>query len=264
MDYLPHFTREVAAFTEAVRRTVGGQEAPPVPSCPGWRAGDLVVHLGGVHRFVSRVLERRLTESPDPSDLSLYGLPDDLTGWPHPEHAPNTAPVLPASLDWFEEGAARLGALFRDTDPAQSVWTWSADRTAGFWLRMQTIEAALHRWDAEEITGRGGPLDGALAADAVAQNFDVMAPARRAWREAPPGKGESYGFRRTDGPGAWTVRFDGDTVAHVPDVAPCDVRLSGTASELTLFLWGRIPADRLEISGEEALIDRYFTLVPPV
>jgi hypothetical protein len=45
---------------------------------------------------------------------------------------------------------------------------------------------------------------------------------------------------------------------------PCDVELAGTASDLTLFLWQRIPADQLEVQGDQGVLDRYFTLVPPI
>jgi hypothetical protein len=31
-----------------------------------------------------------------------------------------------------------------------------------------------------------------------------------------------------------------------------------------LFLWQRIPADGLDVRGDRAILDRYFTLVPPV
>src|SRR3712207_1775237 len=73
----------------------------------------------------------------------------------------------------------------RSMQQTQPVWTWSPERTTGFWLRMQTIEAAVHRWDAENAIGAGQPIDAELAADAVGQTFQVMAPARRAWRQAP-------------------------------------------------------------------------------
>ena len=43
------------------------------------------------------------------------------------------------------------------------------------------------------------------------------------------------------------------------------VELAGTASDLMLFLWRRIPADRLDaVRGDRDVLDRYFTLVPPV
>nr|BFE86052.1 hypothetical protein GCM10020093_086530 [Planobispora longispora] len=129
---------------------------------------------------------------------------------------------------------------------------------------MQTIEAAVHRWDAEGAVGTALPVDAELAADSVSQTFEVMAPARRALRQAPPGRGERYRFRRTDGADVWTARFEGDDVRLVEDGGPADVELAGTASDLMLFLWRRLPAEHLDVSGDEAVLDRYFTLVPPV
>ncbi|GAB2581799.1 hypothetical protein GCM10027168_13150 [Streptomyces capparidis] len=71
-------------------------------------------------------------------------------------------------------------------DPAEPVWTWSRERTVGFRLRMQTIEAAVHRWDAQVA-----PVDGVLVADAVSQTFQVMAPFRRAAEWAPAARASS-------------------------------------------------------------------------
>jgi uncharacterized protein (TIGR03083 family) len=273
MDYVSHFLREVRAFEAAVRPALTVEPVPMVPACPEWSAADLLVHLGGVHRFVGRILEQRLSGEPDPTDLSIYGLPDDLTGWPVPGVHPHLAAPPPQVADWFAEGAAGLAGLFRETDPAEPVWTWAPDRTAGFWLRMQTIEAAVHRWDAEGVSGEPGPVDAELAADAVRQVFEVMAQARRTWRGAPAGAGERYRLRRTDGPGDWTVSFEGDEVRLAEGGADGwgeggadgrGVELAGTASDLMLFLWQRLPADRLTVTGDQALLARYFELVPPV
>ncbi|MEV1244119.1 maleylpyruvate isomerase family mycothiol-dependent enzyme [Nonomuraea sp. NPDC050022] len=283
MDHLSHFGREIRAFEAACRDADSGL----VPSCPGWGVPDLVMHLGGVHRYLVWVIGDRLTEQPDPADLSFLGLPADPVGWPDPAGAPATGPLAAGLLDWFAEGAVKLEAAFATTDPDVPVWTWSGEQSVGFWLRMQTIEAAIHRWDAEMVAGIAGPMDAELAADAVGQTFEVMAPARRAWTAAPPGAGETYGFRQSDGPGRWTVRFDGADVSLVdetdmsltegPDVSliegadvslvesgGCDVEVVGTASDLMLFLWHRIPYERLDVHGDRAVLDRYFTLVPPV
>ncbi|MBT2226716.1 maleylpyruvate isomerase family mycothiol-dependent enzyme [Nonomuraea sp. NEAU-A123] len=274
MDHLSHFGREIRAFEAAVRAAGSGL----VPSCPGWGVPDLVMHLGGVHRYLAWVIGDRLTEQPDPSDLSFLGLPAESAGWPDPAHAPATGP-LPAGLaDWFAEGAARLESLFATTDPNMPVWTWSGEQRVRFWVRMQSIEAAVHRWDAEGVAGTAGPMDAELAADAVGQTFEVMAPARRAWTAAPPGAGESYGFRQTDGPARWTVRFDGPAVKVTQEneedgrdaevagagTGDCDVEVAGTASDLMLFLWQRVPPERMDVRGDRAVLDRYFTLVPPV
>jgi uncharacterized protein (TIGR03083 family) len=259
MDYARHFRREVTAFEAAARAAVGADAAPPVPSCPGWTMSDLVVHLGKVHRGVAFVIEYGITQPVDVSEGTAT-LPGDRAGWPT-DDGPTHAPVPSNMVDWFAEGADALATLFAERDPADPVWTWSREQTAGFWARMQSIEAAVHRWDAQGAVGEPRPIDPELAADAVVQTFQVMAPARRAWTSAPPGAGERFRFRRTDGPGDWTVTFDGATVA-VTD-GPGAVEIAGTASDLALFVWRRLPADRLDVTGDAALLDRYFTLVPP-
>jgi hypothetical protein len=51
--------------------------------------------------------------------------------------------------------------------------------------------------------GAARPLDAALAADAIGQTFEVMAPMWHSVGKAPPGHGERFLFQRTDGPGRW-------------------------------------------------------------
>jgi hypothetical protein len=77
------------------------------------------------------------------------------------------------------------------------------------------------------------------------------------------GRGERFGFRRSDGNDYWAIRCDGPAV--VQHDGPCDVELYGTASDLMLFLWQRMPAGTgsLLARGDAALLDRYFALVPP-
>jgi hypothetical protein len=108
------------------------------------------------------------------------------------------------------------------------------------------------------------PIDAVLAADAILQNFEVMASMRRAAAKAPPGEGETYVFRRTDGPGTWAVRFEGDAVLLCAPDAHGDLQISGTASDLALFLWQRNVTGSLDMQGDSSLLGRYFELVPPL
>jgi len=70
VDYVEHFVREAAAFETAARAAVDAQPAPAVPSCPGWRVTNLVLHLGTVHRYVARVIAERLPDPPAEEDLT--------------------------------------------------------------------------------------------------------------------------------------------------------------------------------------------------
>jgi uncharacterized protein (TIGR03083 family) len=167
-------------------------------------------------------------------------------------------------LGWFHAGAADLQERFRAADPGEQVWTWSADHSVGFWQRMQAIEAAVHRWDAENAVGAARPLDAALAADAIGQTFEVMAPMRRTVGKAPPGQGERFLFQCADGPDRWAVQFDGDAVLLGTLDADYDIQISGTASDLALFLWQRPVTGKLDVQGDASLLSRYFALVPPL
>ncbi|MEV7544351.1 maleylpyruvate isomerase family mycothiol-dependent enzyme [Streptomyces sp. NPDC089915] len=262
------FRSEAAAYDKALRRAAdGGRDGPPVPSCPGWTVADLAGHLGSVQRYVTHVLRGRHTEPPDPTDPALYALPEDpavRAAWPRYDATPYRGPVPAELLDWSAGAARQLADALEELGPDVPVWTWSAERTSGFWARVQTIEQAVHRWDAESVTGDPAPFDPAFAADAVAQTFEVMVPARRGWNPAPAGAGERYRFRRTDGPESWTVEFAGDGVRLEPGgTGPVAVEAAGTACDLTLFLWQRLPAAGLEVSGDPALLERWFDLVPP-
>jgi uncharacterized protein (TIGR03083 family) len=264
VDYVGHFVREVAAFEAAGHVAAGFEAAPVVPSCPGWVATDLVLHLGVVHRAVSRVIGERMQQPPDRGDMPWLGLAEEWRGWLPPARAPQRSPVPAGLLGWFHDGSADLHARFCATAPEEQVWTWSADHSVGFWQRMQAIEAAVHRWDAENVVGAVRPLDAALAADAIGQTFEVMAPMRRSVGKAPPGHGERFVFQRTDGPGRWVVRFDGDAVLLGAPDGHYDIQISGTASDLALFLWQRPVTGKLDIQGDTSLLSRYFVLVPPL
>jgi uncharacterized protein (TIGR03083 family) len=264
MDYDGHFSREVAAFEAAGRTAAGCDAAPVVPSCPGWVVTDLILHLGMVHRSVSRVIGEQMQQPPRRDDWLWLGLAEEWRGWLPPGRAPRLSAVPAGLLDWFRDGAADLQERFRTTRPDDRVWTWSADHSVGFWQRMQAIEAAVHRWDAENAVGAAGPLDAALAADAVGQTFEALAPMRRRVGKAPPGHGERFFFQRTDGPGSWAVRFDGDSVLLGAPDGHYDIQISGAASDLALFLWQRAVTGKLDIQGDASLLNRYFVLVPPL
>jgi uncharacterized protein (TIGR03083 family) len=265
MDHIGHFRREVAAFEAAGRAAAGSGVAPAVPSCPGWVVTDLVLHLGVVHRLITRILRERMQQPPPVGgNRPWLELPDEWVSWLPPGRAPLQSPVPAALVDWFHAGAEALRERFRATGPKERVWTWSADQSAGFWQRMQAIEAAVHRWDAENAVGTAGPIDAELAADAVGQTFEIMAPMRRTVAQAPPGRGERFLFRRTDGPQFWAVRFDGDAVLLGADDGSYDIQISGSASDLALFLWQRDVARELDVQGNTSLLDYYFVLVPPL
>jgi len=239
--------------------------AAPVPSCLGWNVIDLVLHLGAVHRHAVKIVANHEREHVpiSPDDLNWLQLAQPYLHWLLSGQAPTDEPLPLEVLTWFEQGAALLQNVVYGADPREPVWTWAPDKRVAHYQRMLAIETAIHRWDTQQAHGQAQPIGTALAHDGIDHTFDVMLPARRDWSQPRPSNGESYYFHQTDGDGEWTVRFNPDAVlvSHEPDASA--VITSGTASDLFLFLWGRIPAQRLGVSGDAALLDLYFELVPP-
>lgn len=214
-QYLAHLADGAARTASAIR---ADRLDAAVAACPGWTLRDLVAHVGAVHRWASLVVSTTVRS-------------------PQPEvQAP---PELERLARWFETGAADLLELLAATDPQQPCWTFAGELRAGFWLRRQALETAVHCWDAETaVTGRSR-LDAALAADGIAEVIDVFTPRQvRIGRLAPLEQG--LVLRSTDDLGAWTV--GPDAVAEV----------AATAEVLLLLLWHRVPLDdpRVVVTGD--------------
>ena len=122
-------------------------------------------------------------------------------------------------------------ALRRGRARRAALWSWTPDRTAGFWARRQANETAVHRYDAQLATGataadraraRGRRHRRVLRAD------PVLAVGRsRARRPA-----RSMHLHCTDGEGEWLVRLGADGVVVTREHAKGDVAARGTASDL--------------------------------
>ena len=217
----------------------------PVPSCPGWTLEKLVAHLGGVYGWAVDVVADR------PAEHSFR------------ERPPVEAPSGPAVIDWFAGQTEGLVEALGAADPADEAWSWTADRTVGFWYRRQACETAVHRWDGEAAVRTPAAVDAELARDGIGELLELFVPLMRRISKAEP-NGERYHVHCTDTDGEWLVQFDADATTVTAEHAKGDVALRGAASDLFLFLWHRVPADRIEVIGDTALADRWFELVPPI
>jgi hypothetical protein len=132
-----------------------------------------------------------------------------------------------------------------------AVWTWALDesgRNVGFVRRHQVQEAAVHRWDIENAaTGQPRPIEPDVASDGVDEVLAVTLP----WDVRPdqPLSGSVH-IHCTDIAGEWFVHPDGRVE---PIHAKGDVALRGTASDLLLGLYTRVPLDTLDVIGDASL-----------
>jgi uncharacterized protein (TIGR03083 family) len=189
-----------------------------VDACPGWTVRELVEHLGSVHRWATEVLR---TGKPLP-DEDQHGI-EDLRGW-------------------FAAGADALLETLAAVAPAEPCWSFTSDKTKGFWVRRQALETVVHRWDAERALGEPERIDPELAADGVTEVLDLMTPRQIKLGRIPP-LSNAVALSATDTDGSWQLG-DGPPTATV----------SASAEVLLLLLWHRVdPGDpRVHVEGDAA------------
>jgi uncharacterized protein (TIGR03083 family) len=228
--------RNGRALGEAARQA--GLEAA-VPTCPGWSVFDLVAHQGRIHRWVTGIVEARGAEPAD-----------HWSQWPEPARE--------GVFDWYDDGHAGLVAALERAGDDGPAWTRDSTRRAGRWARRQAHENEVHRYDAQSAVGAVAPIDAALAVDGIQEVFDIALE----WFPDPGrirGDGETLHLHCTDVDGEWLVRLDPDGAKVTHEHAKGDVAVRGTASDLFLMLWGRIPpsSDVFQVFGDAAVIDRW-------
>ena len=207
-----------------------------VPGCPEWNLGDLVAHVGAVQRFWAVVVGAHDPTGP-PSRAALGDRE------PHGE-----------LLEWSAASTDRLLSALRGSSAEVPAWAWwgesSAPLTVGAIVRHQVQEAAVHAYDAQETVGKAEPLPAFVAVDGLAEFLQVGVGSLGAWPHRPA----RVAFVAVDGPG------------HVLDLSPSGgvldpaaggdpvVTVRGSASDLVLALYGRVPFERLAVEGDHEVL----------
>jgi uncharacterized protein (TIGR03083 family) len=243
----PHFNKDfwvagLRAEGAAFRAAVSHEDALglPVLSCPDWTLEDLVRHLGDIYGWVAGHVGRGVMSRPER---------------PAPE-----APTGVAVLAWWDERYANLLKTLDWLDPSLPAWNWAPQaKRAEFWHRRMAHETAIHRWDAQMAVGLSEPIEAKLAADGITEVIDTWLPAGR--RRGPLDRHGVVALRATDVAAVWNVRLRGEGIALLDTDTLLDhdrhkerAVASGTASDLLLALYGRVPFDVLDTVGDESLL----------
>lgn len=207
-----------------------------VPDCGDWLVSDLLTHLAGIYSMVAEVLRTRATGPVRP------------------------APTESDPMASFVARSAELLSEISNIDPTESVWTWTADRTAGFYGRRMANETLVHRCDIERALGMESLVDRDQALDSIDEYFDLMLPGFlvRKPERRPTG---SLHLHCTDGPGEWLVtsRDEGLEVERVHAKGDCAWR--GPAGGLMLAVWGR-QVESVEVVGSTESSDSWRRAAP--
>lgn len=191
-----------------------------VPTCPGWTVTELLGHLWVVQTWVRSILRDRE---------------------PQPTPDVGTSPVTD-----FLDGIPDFLTAMRAVTATEACWTFGPKpRQAGWWIRRQAHEHAIHRVDAEAALGTTPTFDAAFAADGVDEVVSMFYPRQlRLQRTAPVS--ETIRILAADTGDQWTLG-DGDPVASVTD----------DAQNLYLAMWKRGDlANSPQIDGDGAAVRR--------
>ncbi|MFD0316412.1 maleylpyruvate isomerase family mycothiol-dependent enzyme [Streptomyces flavalbus] len=216
-----------------------------VPTCPDWTLFDLVQHLGGGDRFWAAIVDAGPADVPQPAAVAARAAVS----------APRDREAL---LSWLTESTNALLAALRQSGPDRGCWTWWAasrsPQTSGAVARHRVQETAVHTYDTQLTLNAPRPLPDALALDGMDEFLSTCCATPAAWPHTPT----TLDFH-TPTPRAWRLTLD-PTGAHptplttTPPTTP-GATLHGTASDLVLFMYGRLPASAIQITGDAGVID---------
>ncbi|MCL8027271.1 maleylpyruvate isomerase family mycothiol-dependent enzyme [Nocardioides bruguierae] len=220
IDLLASAVERFAALTAEVDPTL------PVPACPDWVVVDLVEHLSSVHSWARHAILEGNPEAPlldsTPADLSL----------------------LPG---WYRGHAEALLAVLRSTPEDAEAWTFGRGAgTAGWWQRRQTHETLLHTRDLLAAAGREDEwhVDPALAWDALDEVASMFYP-RQVRLARCDMLTTALRLVPTDLPAGLLAETGPVVIGDVEDV----VELTGTAGDLLLQVWKRLPCTDERAAG---------------
>jgi uncharacterized protein (TIGR03083 family) len=231
VSYLDTLQSDAAALAAAAR--AAGPEAR-VPACPDWTAEDLVRHTGRVFTSCAAVVRERG--------------PVDFTNLP-------TMPKGDGVVEAFEERAAALLEALNGLPADFPIWNWFGidPPIPGFYHRRMAQEVAVHRWDAQAAAGTTTPIDTALAADGI----DELLGSFLRFNDTNVDLGGTLHVHATDADAEWVIRADDEKLVATPEHAKADAAVRGSASDLLLFLWNRVPASALDVAGDVSVAEAW-------
>lgn len=240
-DVVAAWRRHNGALADVVR---AADPDTPVATCPEWTLRQLARHVGRGDRWAATMVARKADAPIDPRSV-----PD---GKP-PGDGEAAAPWLTAGVDLLVEAVADVG-------PDTPIWTFTGPQPAAWWLRRRLHEALVHSADAAMAVGAPFEVAPEVAADGVSEWLTLVAARPPAEQPLLPGGATMHLHATDEGLGAageWTVRPDGDRVVWEPGHAKGSVAVRGPAADLLLVLTRRLPADRVTLFGDAAVLDTW-------
>lgn len=227
---------ELRADRGRVARLPSDDLDAPVAACPGWDVTTLLVHTGRIHRWAAAHVTAPL---------------DEEVRFP-PRPAPDTD-----IMAWVVEGLDGLIDVLSAVDLDGRCGSFVGSVPRRWWLRRQTVETALHRWDAQHALGSApDPVAAPVAAVGITEWCELQA---LRWPTITTELAGTIHLHATDGEGEWLIEARPGSFTWTEGHHKGDVAVRGTRSDLLLLLWARLDPDgtnpdRVELFGDPDLL----------
>ncbi|GAA2784960.1 maleylpyruvate isomerase family mycothiol-dependent enzyme [Kitasatospora paracochleata] len=216
-----------------------------VPTCPDWTLFDLAQHLGAGRRAWAATI----AEGPG------------ATAKADPRSEPTAPREREALLAWLAASTQELLDALRDAGPDRGCWGWwgksQSPLTCAAAARRQLHEIAVHTYDAQLAAGAAQPVPEEVALDGVEEFLWTICTTTEAWPHEPA----LADYHTTEGR-SWRhlLSADGARGVRLPaaagDEQTADASLEGSAHDLLLALYGRLPLDSLKLDDSRGVYDQ--------
>jgi uncharacterized protein (TIGR03083 family) len=232
-DHIDAIHREGVLMAAAIVR---GDLDATVPTCPDWTLRELAHHLGRTHHWAAAHVEKaRLEPLTEAEQEAEWG-------------------EMPGDTDagaWYRAANARLVAALRAAPPDLSCWTFlPAPSPLAFWARRQAHETAIHRADAQGVSGPVDRVPADFAVDGIDELVMGFFSRGRRLRSNEP---RTLAVRTGDL--CWMVHIGPEGPRGERGDGPADCVVRGDAVDLYYALWNRGLLGDLDISGDRSLVD---------
>jgi uncharacterized protein (TIGR03083 family) len=264
--YLDLFRRN----REAILDAAGLGFDPPIKGCPGWDVAGLTGHMGRVYTFWLKWIGERprgfsreaLREIAADRDARLPG----FTAWDRDGYPAASRPE--GIVQFTRQTGDELDIALVGLEPDEAVWTFVPSRQTGaFVFRRLAMETTIHRWDAEEAHGIARPIDRTLALDGIDEMLAMFRDDPEYESNNDRRRGQTVLLREDAEPGVeilsntdqlsparrWLVTFNSTGITTSSSEGPADAIVTGSVSDLWLYIMGRRSTDEMYVQGDRDL-----------
>jgi uncharacterized protein (TIGR03083 family) len=222
-------------------------------NCPPWLVRDLAAHLVTSGEGFVRSIRNGLAGSVEPP------------GARHAEQADVAPSEVASALRRVTDDFDSLYDDLSETQLDTICWHRRGNRSVRWYATHRLAEVAFHGWDLDTSLGRPAHFSDAVAKLLLPTLLESNVPRTyAAGLSQERGSGERYLLRVADDPSAsWLVTIDPDTLHVVPDAGAAELRITATAANLALLVYGREDLSSIgSVEGDPALVDRFARIFP--